>query len=294
MADPREVMTRPARPPDLQVRYGPLDEHVADVRLPRWAGEGSPGVPPSGRPLVVVVHGGFWRQARDRSHTGPQCAALADAGYVVAAMEYRRTGGAGGWPATFDDVAAAVDALPPLVAQAVSERAASDQVDVGRVDIDRVVLVGHSAGGHLALWAASRHRLPPSSPWHRDRPDPALRGVVSLAGVCDLGEASRLGLGDGAVEALLGGGPEQMAERYGQADPVRLLPTGVPSVLLHGDADLQVPDEVSRRYAVRAAAAGDDARLVTLPGTDHFALIDPLSRAWPLVVSAIAQVLAFP
>lgn len=289
MTDPREVLTRSSRPPDLRVRYGPLDDHVADVRLPRWDVEARPGAPGSGRPLVVVVHGGFWRQGFDRSHTGPQCAALADAGYVVAAMEYRRTGGAGGWPATFDDVAAAVDALPGLVVQAVS-----DHADGGMVDIGRIALVGHSAGGHLALWAACRHRLPSSSPWHRSHADPGLRGVVSLAGVCDLGEAFRLGLGDGAVMALIGGGPEQMAQRYGQVDPARLLPTGVPSVLLHGDADDRVPEEISRRYAERAREAGDDTSLLLLPGVDHLALIDPLSRAWPQVASTIGKVLAFP
>lgn len=268
-----EVLSRPAPPADLTLRYGTGADHVVDVRLPR-KGHGP-------RPLVVVVHGGFWRAAYDRTHSGPQASALAEEGFVVAVPEYRRVGQAGGgWPGTFDDTAAWSDRLVDLVAGAVGR-------DV--VDTDRVVYVGHSAGGHLALWAASRHRLPESSPWHRSEPLP-LRGVVSLAGVCDLRLAAGLGLGDGATQDLLGGGPDDAPERYAQADPIGLVPVGVPVVLVHGGNDDNVPVEVSRQFAARAQDAGDGVRLVELAGTGHFEVIDPLTDAWAAVTDTVAEV----
>ena len=199
---------------------------MADLRLP--AATGRPA------PLVVVVHGGFWRDEWDRAHAGPQSDGLAAAGYVVATVEYRRVGGAGGWPATLDDVALLGDTLPGLVADAVGDR----------VDPARTVLVGHSAGGHLAAWSAARHRLPADSPWHRATALPV--GVVALAGVLDLGLSERLGLGGHAARALLGGSPDEQPDRYAAADPARLLPTGVPTVLVHGTLDEDVPVDVSR------------------------------------------------
>ena len=171
--------------------YGPLPEQVADLRLP--AATGRPA------PLVVVVHGGFWRDEWDRAHAGPQSDGLAAAGYVVATVEYRRVGGGGGWPATLDDVALLGDTLPGLVADAVGDR----------VDRSRTVLVGHSAGGHLAAWSAARHRLPADSPWHRATALPV--GVVALAGVLDLGLSERLGLGGHAAARAAGRNAERAA-----------------------------------------------------------------------------------
>jgi acetyl esterase/lipase len=265
---PDDVLTRPAPGPDLVLRYGPGPDHVVDVRLPASAGPA---------PLVVVLHGGFWRAEHDRAHAGPQCSALAEAGYVVAAVEYRRTGRGGGWPATFDDVAAAVDAVPGLVAGAAP----------GRLRPGGAVLVGHSAGGHLALWAASRDRLPPGSRWHRPPGPSTPRAVVGLGAVCDLRCCGDLDLDGGAASALLGGGPDDVPDRYAQADPLTLAPPGVPAVLVHGTDDDRVPVEMSRRYA---AAGGDSVRLVELPGTGHFEVIDPRSRVWPAVLDAIRMV----
>jgi acetyl esterase/lipase len=266
-ADADDVLDRPAPPPDLTLSYGPLPEHVVDVRLP-------PSGPPA--PLVVVVHGGFWKRQYDRQHAGPQSAALAAAGHVVATVEYRRVGmPGGGWPGTLDDAALLADTVPGLVAEAVP----------GVVDLARVAFVGHSAGGHLAAWAAARHRLPATSRWHRSQPLRAV--VVSLAGVLDLELADRRGLGGHATRALLGGTPEEVPERYAEASPIRLLPTGVPTVLVHGVEDDVVPVEVSRRYATAAGEAGDDVRLVELPGVEHFGLIDPESPAWPDVLAAV-------
>jgi acetyl esterase/lipase len=262
----REVLTRPVLPPDLVLRYGPHPDHVADLRLPAVR---------AAAPLVLLLHGGFWRAAYDRAHTGPLATALTADGFAVCAPEYRRTGQAGGgWPGTFDDVAAAVDALPGLAAKAAA----------GRVEAGPSLLAGFSAGGHLALWAASRHRLPPGTPWAA--PAARCRGVVALAAVCDLVSGYRLGLDDGAVAELLGGGPDTHADRYAATSPVGLLPTGNRVRLVHGGADEIVPCDMSLDYAARAQAAGDNAVCRALPGVGHFALIDPRSAAWPEVVAA--------
>jgi acetyl esterase/lipase len=264
--DPREVLTRPAPAPDATVRYGPLPDHLADVRWPRPR----PGTPDDGPPpLVLVVHGGFWRAGTDRQHTGAQCAALAAEGLAVAAIEYRRTGQpGGGWPGTLEDVAAAVDAVPGLVAEAAA------RAGLG-VDTGRTVLLGHSAGGHLVAWLAATAR-------------PDVVGAVSLGGVLDLRAAHRLRLdpapGGTAVEALLGGGPDDVPERYAAADPSGLGPPAVPVLAVHGTADDIVPAELSRSYA---QATG--AELVLLDGVDHFAVIDPLSRAWPDAMAAVRR-----
>jgi acetyl esterase/lipase len=194
---------------------------------------------------VVFLHGGFWRAAWDRTHVAPLAADLASRGYLVACPEYRRTGApGGGWPGTFDDVLAALAVLP----------------------VGPPILAGHSAGGHLALWAATRV--------------PAV-GVVALAPVSNLTGAYRLDLDHGAVAALLGGSPEQVPQRYAAVDPAVLDLPPVPVTLIHGSADAQVPVEMSREYAARGA------RLVELPDVDHFAVIDPLDAAFTTVVDTI-------
>lgn len=224
---------------------------------------------------MIFVHGGFWRSAYDRAHTGPLAAALAAEGFAVCTPEYRRVGqDGGGWPGTFDDVAAAVDLLPGLAASATG----------GLADPARVVLGGHSAGGHLALWAASRHRLPAGSPWRAERPSAA--GVIGLAAVSELAVCHEWGLGRGAAAALMGGGPRDRPDRYAVADPAVLLPGGVPARLLHGTADDNVPCQMSVDYAALARAAGDVIDCEVLVGSDHFAVIDPLSSVWPRVVAA--------
>lgn len=271
--DPTEILTRPSPPPDLTLRYGPGREHVADLRLPQTR-PGAPGAGPA--TLVIFIHGGFWYAEYDRAHVGPLAVALAGAGYAVCTPEFRRIGQpGGGWPGTFDDVAAAVDALPALADAAAGP---------GRLDPGRVVLAGHSAGGHLALWAAGRHRLPPSSSWHQPA-RPRYEGVVPLAAVSDLQAGYREGLGDGAVADLIGGPPDRYQERYALADPVALLPIEVRVRLVHGSRDDRVPCAMSRDYVARAAAANDDAELTELSDCGHFELIDPLTRAWAHVLA---------
>jgi acetyl esterase/lipase len=270
MSDAGDALSR-TDAPHLTLRYGDLPDQVVDVRLP--ASE-------ERRPLVVVVHGGFWKAEFDRAHAGPQSVGLADAGYVVATVDYRRVGQrGGGWPGTFDDLAALTDAVPSLLADARPDR----------VDISRTVLVGHSAGGHLAAWAAARHRLPPESAWHRD--DPLDVGVVSLGGVLDLEASERLGLGGHAARALLDGSPRRQPDRYALTNPAALVPTGGRLVAVHGADDEIVPITLSRRYVDLALAAGDPAELVEIAGCGHFELIDPLSAAWPAVLAAVGRAL---
>jgi acetyl esterase/lipase len=267
-----DVLSRGASAPDATLAYGPLPDHVADVRFPR-------GTTGTAAPLIVIVHGGFWRSRYDRGHTGPMADDLASRGFATAAIEYRRVGqDGGGWPGTFDDVARAVDTVPALANTVVPGGTGA------------VVLLGHSAGGHLALWAASRARLPVSAPW-RLPATPPLRGVLALAPVAALALASRQGLSDGAADELLGGPADDLPERTAIADPLTLVPCSVPSVLVHGMADEDVPVEQSRRYAHAAGSAGDDCAVTELSGTGHLALIDPLSGAWPAVLDALAVLL---
>jgi len=271
--DPRAVLTRPAPPPDLTVAYGGHPDQVADVRLP-------PG-PPAG-PLVLFLHGGFWRSAYDRTHVGPLAADLAARGYPVATLEYRRTGApGGGWPGTFDDVAAAVRAVPGLVARAIGGETGRGVLAGRGVAAGSCVLSGHSAGGQLALWAAAGLA----------REDPPVRvPVLALAPVADLARAYALDLDGGAVAALLGGGPTDVPDRYAMADPTARLPLGVPVALVHGSDDRQVPVEFSRTFAAQARARGDLVAYSELDGVEHFGVIDPQSSAWPAVLAALQAV----
>jgi acetyl esterase/lipase len=261
-ADPREILTRWAPAPDFTVRYGDHPDQVIDVRMPTRG---------SSRPLVIFIHGGFWMAEYDRTRagSGPLAADLVGSGYPVATIEFRRVGQeGGGWPGTFTDVAAAVGRAPELIAEALSARGRSVP------DLSRPILAGHSAGGHLALWSASQATV-------------AVRGVLALAPVADLVLGHRLGLGDGAVAALLGGGPDEVPDRYAAADPMRLLPLGVPTALVYGAEDDRVPVEVGRSYVAAAREAGDDASLIELPDTEHFTVIDPEAAVWSTVLRAL-------
>jgi acetyl esterase/lipase len=266
---PRDVLHRAYSPADVTLRYGEHPDQVADVWLPSVV---ESAVAPA--PLVVVIHGGFWRAVYDRSHVGPLASDLADRGYAVAAIEYRRVGQpGGGWPGTFSDVAAAIAAVPDLLAKELAHRG------LPAVDVDRPVLAGHSAGGQLALWYAAI------------APD-AVRGVLALAPVADLIAVHRLGLDDDAVASLLGGPPEARPDVYASADPMAHLPLNVRTVVVHGTDDDCVPVDLARRYVSAAQRAGDGTRLEELAGVEHFAVIDPLSDAWPVVCEALRSLVA--
>jgi acetyl esterase/lipase len=224
--------------------------------------------------VAVLLHGGFWRRRHGRDLMTPLAADLTRRGWATWNLEYRRVGprAGGGWPGTFEDVAAGIDALAGL-----PERRA--------LDLDRVACAGHSAGGHLALWAAARPGLPPGAPGAGPRVRVGF--ALSLGGVVDLEEAERRGLGDGAVRELLGGGPSRVPERYALASPAARLPLGAPQALVHGAEDDRVPAALSEGYARRAVAAGDRCELVVLPGVGHFEPIDPASSAWAAAVERL-------
>ena len=249
------VLGRPAEGPDATIRYADHADGLIDVFLPP-----SLGRPSAPRPLVVLVHGGFWRQAYDRTHLRPLAAALAAREYVVAIPEYRRVGegGTGGWPQTGADVRQALSTVARSVAQ----------VAPGWTDPDApYTLVGHSAGGQLALWAGL----------HEGRGN--VCRIVALAPVADLEGGARRGLGDGAVLDLMGGGPDDHPDAYADADPMRLLPGDVAVTLIQGTLDKQVVVDANRVVAERLADT-ETFTYVELNGVDHFALIDPLAAAF--------------
>ncbi|QIJ63818.1 alpha/beta hydrolase [Streptomyces sp. JB150] len=289
-AEEESAFSHPPVAPDATAAYGDHPDQVIDFYVPRGT---EPAGPTSLAPLVVVLHGGAWRAPYDRRHISPFAGFLARRGFAVASVEYRRgapEGAAGGareggadgphaagrWPDTFDDVAAALDALPALA------RGAVPQADPGRT-----VLTGHSAGGHLALWAAARHLLPADAPWRTDGPAP-LRGVVALAPIADFTVADKLDVCGGAVRQLLGG-QDAFAERQPYADPALLLPTGIATTLVQGRTDRDVPQAVAEAYADAAAKAGEVVGLTLLEDVGHFPLIDPAADACAVVAEEIAQ-----
>ena len=254
--------------------YGDHPSQYVELSLP-------PGTGPV--PVVVVVHGGFWRTAYGAELGQPLAAELVGRGWAVLNVEYRRVGssaraGGGGWPQTAADVAAAVDSL----AGPGQERAG------GRLDLERVVGLGHSAGGHLVGWLAARPGLPAGTPGA----DPAVRlsGLVAQAGVLDLVAAAREGVGGHAVPDLMGGGPDERVADYALASPLARLPLGVPTVCVHGTGDTNVPLRQSETFVAAARAHGDDAELRRSAG-DHFALITVGTPAWDLCTEALEQLL---
>lgn len=245
-----DVTTRESAPPDAVLRYAAHDEGLIDVHLP--ADVTRP------RPLLVFVHGGFWRQRYDRTHARPLANALVERGFVVALPEYRR--GRSAWPTTVQDLQAALAALPGLL-------------DGLAVPTTGLTLAGHSAGGHLVLWLANEGY--------------DVRRVVGLAPVADLRYAARTGMGDDAAPDFLGGTPDSIPEVYDAADPATRLEDrpATEVVVVHGDADEAVDVESSRLLVERHPWI--DYR--ELPGVDHLALIDPLSAAWPAVLDAVSE-----
>ena len=256
-------MSEPASTP---FRYGDEARQVADLYLPEVVGDGPV-------PMVVLIHGGFWRPTYDRSLMRPLALDLTRRGFGAWNVDYRASGdGGGGWPRTFEDVAAAVDLL---------REAAADHP----IDLDRVVTVGHSAGGTLALWAAARPGLPADAPGHD--PSVTVCAAVSLAGVNNLVAGYFEGLGSGAVEALMGAGPNEDRSRYALASPEDRLPIGVRQLIVHGSDDDVVPPEQSTKYAAKATESGDRVELLVVDGADHFDVIDPGHVAWVQVADRL-------
>lgn len=253
----------------LRIAYGSEPDTVGDLYLP------SPGLVSGSSeryPVVVLIHGGGWSQYRNLGQFAPQARQLAAAGVAVWNIEYRRLGGAGGWPVTLTDVADAVRALPTVVQQRAG----------GRLDLGRIHIAGHSAGGQLAAWvggrAAAGHGLP------------HIRGLVLMSAVLDLRYAVNHGQ-DGFARRLLGGRPDEVPDRYQFASPIANLPAGTHITALHGGADPVVPVGQSSAYVEAARAAGNAAELHVLPGVGHAEFTDAGSPAWAAALAAIlAQV----
>lgn len=255
----------------IRIQYGSQAFQFGELYVAR----GEHGSLPA--PVVVLIHGGFWRAAYGLSLMRRLARDLAQHGITAWNIEYRRVGNHdGGWPETMLDVARATDYIRSLAPEYT-------------LDLQRVVTVGHSAGGHLALWLAARYRITTGALLAQD--PLRVTGAVSLAGCADLDYVAQLGLGGNAVVDLLGGEPQAVPERYATASPASLLPLGVPQVLIHGTRDDNVPFGVSQFYARKATEAGDNVTLIELPGADHFVVIDATSESWTITLKEIQRLL---
>jgi len=252
-----DILTLTPPPADHRLAYGSDPNQFGDLRLPKGKGP---------LPVVMNLHGGFWRAKYDLAHAGHLCAALTAKGFATWNLEFRRVGNPeGGWPGTFDDVAAGYRFLLQIA-------------DRFHLDTDRIAVIGHSAGGQLALCLAAHV--------------PAVKRVVSLAGVVDLQRGYELHLSHDAFAEFLGGTPQAVPEHYRDADPVRLSISAAEQVLLHGALDDTVPSDFSRNYAETKKKNHENLRLVEIPKADHYDLIDPRSATWKEVEKAVIELQA--
>jgi acetyl esterase/lipase len=247
-----DILTHPQPPPDQRAAYGVDPNQFLEVRLPHTKGPHS---------VLLNIHGGFWRAKYDLAHAGHLCEALRTSGIATLNIEYRRVGNAGGgWPGTFEDIRSAY-------------RFIQQEHSRFHLDLDRLVVMGHSAGGQLALCLAAH--------------ETSLHRVISLAGVVDLKKAFALHLSHDAVAEFLGGKPDAVAEHYREADPMEFSIPHARQWLLHGSEDDTVPPEFSRAYVMQKKKAGESAALLEIPHAGHFDLIDPASEAFKLVTSTV-------
>ena len=253
-----DILTLAPPAADQRISYGPARQQFGDLRLPIGKGP---------FPVVMNIHGGFWRAKYDLAHAGHLCAVLTAKGIATWSIEYRRVGDTGGgWPGTLEDVRYAYQHIAQLA-------------ESYRLDVRRVLVMGHSAGGQLAICLAAH--------------ESGVKQVVLLAGVVDLKRAWELHLSNGAVAELLGGSPAGVPDRYRDADPVQLaIPRDTVQFLIHGTNDDTVPAAFSRDYCDQKKKWGENVRYLEIASADHFDLINPVSQAWPKVETAVTDLLA--
>jgi acetyl esterase/lipase len=258
-----------APPPDQRLAYGPGPLQFGNLRLPKKPGP---------HPVLVFVHGGCWLSQYDIAHAAALEQAIADSGIAVWSIEYRRVGNeGGGWPNTFTDVAAGADYLRTIAPKY-------------GLDLNRVVVGGHSAGGAFALWLAARKKISSESELYTANPL-VVKGVFGLAPAPDLDALSASGVCGKVIDRLMGGTPVEHADRYAAASPMRLVPIGVPQSLVVGAKDASW-SPIGRAYFAKATAAGDTTvRLLEAPESGHFELIAPASSTWPIVIRELKSLL---
>ena len=271
---PGELGRLPVREPDHRIPYGDHPSQYGELRLPAQAGP---------HPVAVLIHGGCWKQPyATTGDLAPMGDVLKADGVASWNVEYRRLYETGsGWPGTYLDIGQAIDHLRPMASRY-------------NLDLKRVVVIGHSAGGHLAMWAGARHRLARESPLFVADPLP-VRGVMNLAGTIDMTENIRhmeTLCRDTVVSGMLGGKPAEVPERYAQVSAITMLPLGIPQVLVWGDQEDFVPLPLAESYAKAAGQAGDSVRVLLIPRAGHFETASPFSSAWPAVRRAIQSLLA--
>lgn len=267
-----DLLERPVLTADHRIAYGTDSSQFGDLWLPDLN-----GTRPA--PILVFFHGGWWKSTYGLGYAGYFCRALRAEGIAVWSLEYRRRGvTGGGWPMTFQDAANGFDFVETLA-------------DRYPLDLSRVVVAGHSAGGHLAFWIAGRQHIEPRSVLHLPRPKLALHGAIALAGAVDLRLTIDLA-GNGPfahdrdeVYGLMGGTPDEHSDRYCDANPGDLLPLAAPQTLLQGTADDQIPAGLPVLWANLAHSRGSQAIVHLLPGADHFDVVDPESKVWSQVLA---------
>lgn len=273
LLSPQEFGRIPSRPADHRIAYGKDTTEFGDLRVPSGAGP---------HPVVVLIHGGCFKAAyATLSDLAPMGEALRADGIATWNVEYRRVGqSGGGWPGTYLDVGRALDHLRTIAS-------------THALDLSRVAVVGHSAGGHLAMWSAARSRLPATSELYV--PDPLrVRGVVDLAGPLDVSSnipGYESLCRDSVITSLLGGSPASVPEHYAHASAMKLIPLGVPQVLVAGTHEEFVPLPLMEAYAKAATQAGDSVRLIVIPNVGHFEIATTRAPTWAPVETAIRSLL---